>query len=111
MPRTIRFHLDEVCDPRIASGLRQRGVDVTTARDADLLGVSDEGHLAFALLHSRVILTHDTDFLRLHAAGARHAGIVYCPMQASALGELVRALVLIWEILEHDELEGQVQFL
>ena len=29
MPRAIRFHLDENCDPRIAAGLRLHGVDVT----------------------------------------------------------------------------------
>ena len=28
MARTIRFHLDENCDPRIAAGLRLHGADV-----------------------------------------------------------------------------------
>ena len=86
MPRTIRFHLDEVCDPRIALGLRQRGVDITSAREANLLGASDEEHLSFAWSQGRVTLTHDSDFLRLHAADAKHAGIIYCPVQALPLG-------------------------
>ena len=38
MPRTIRFHLDEHCDPAIAAGLRLHGVDVTTTPEAHLLG-------------------------------------------------------------------------
>ena len=35
MARTIRFHLDECCDPAIADGLRRRSIDVTTSQDSD----------------------------------------------------------------------------
>jgi hypothetical protein len=42
MPRTIKFHLDENCDPRIAAGLRLHGIDVSTAADAGLLHASDQ---------------------------------------------------------------------
>jgi hypothetical protein len=111
MSRAIRFHLDEACDPRVAVGLRQRGVSVTTSPDCGLLGAPDEAHLGHALGQVRVILTHDADFLRLHAAGAAHAGIVYCPPQARSLGELVRLLVLIWELLEPAEMHGRVEYL
>jgi predicted nuclease of predicted toxin-antitoxin system len=111
MPRALRFHLDEQCDPRIAAALRQRGVDVSTAAEAGLLGATDEAHLAYAWLQARVIVTHDTDFLRLHAAGADHTGIVYCSPQARSLGEIIRLIVLIWELLEPLELRGQVEFL
>jgi Domain of unknown function (DUF5615) len=111
MARAISFHLDEACDPRVAVGLRQRGASVTTTADAGLLGAPDEAHLAYAWSQARVVLTHDTDFLRLHAAGAAHAGIVYCPPQARSLGELIRLLVLIWELLEPAEMRGRVEYL
>ena|SRR6266851_5904572 len=111
MARTIRFHLDEVCDPRIAAGLRQRGVEVTTTADVSLLGAADEAHLAYAWSQARVIVTHDADFLRLHAAGAEHAGIVYTPPQARSLGELIRLLVVIWELVEPGEIRGHVEYL
>ena len=62
-------------------GLRQRGVDVLTVVEAGMLGASDEEHLKRALNEGRVIFTQDDDFLRLHAAGADHAGIVYAPQQ------------------------------
>lgn len=52
MPKTIRFHLDENCDPRIADGLRMHGVDVTTTVDANLRTESDERQLAYALQSS-----------------------------------------------------------
>jgi predicted nuclease of predicted toxin-antitoxin system len=85
----IRFHLDEHVDHDIARGLRLRGIDVTTANDAGLLGAGDDAHLAFALTAGRVILTHDADYLRAVGAGRLHAGIVYCAMGSKSVGELV----------------------
>lgn len=110
MARTIRFHLDENCDPRIAVGLRLHGIDVTTTSEAGLRGESDERQLGYAADEGRVILTHDGDFLRLAAAGAVHAGIVYGP-QERPLGELVRGVVLIWELLEPEEMRNRVEYL
>ncbi len=110
MPRAIRFHLDEPCDPRIAVALRRRGVAVITAAEAGLLGAPDEAHLAYARSEARVIVTHDADFLRLHAAGAAHFGIVHRPPQTRSLGELIRLLMLIWELLEPGEMRGRVEF-
>jgi hypothetical protein len=100
-----------VCDPRIAAGLRRRGVAASTTADAGLLGAPDEAHLAYAWSQARVIVTHDADFLRLHAAGAEHACIVYCPPQARSLGELIRLLVVIWELVEPSEMRGHVEYL
>ena len=37
MARTIRFHLDECCDPAIADGLRRRKFDVTTTQEVGLI--------------------------------------------------------------------------
>jgi hypothetical protein len=111
MPRTIRFHLDENCDPAIAAGLRHRGVDVTTAVEAGLLHASDEEHISFALTRGRVIFTQDSDFLRLHGAGARHAGIAYCRQRSRGIGEIVDGLLLIREILEPGEMLNRVEYL
>jgi uncharacterized protein with PIN domain len=108
--RTIRFHLDENCDPRIAVGLRLYGIDVTTTSEAGLRRAADERQLGYAAAEGRVIVTRDADFLRLDAAGAVHAGIVYCP-QSRPLGELVRRIVLMWELLEPGEMRGRVEYL
>jgi predicted nuclease of predicted toxin-antitoxin system len=111
MARALRFHLDEVCDPRIAVALRQRGIDVSTARETGLLGASDEGHLAFGWSQARAIVTHDADFLRLHASGAEHAGIIYSPSGARSLGEMIRLLVLMWELLEPGDMRQHIEYL
>ena len=111
MPRTIRFHLDECCDPAIANGLRRRNIDVTTSQEAGLIETEDEQQAAYGLTENRVVFTHDTDFLRFQAAGAPHAGIVYRAKDTLSLGEITKRLVLIWEIYEPEEMANRVEFL
>jgi predicted nuclease of predicted toxin-antitoxin system len=111
MPRTIRFHLDEHCDSAIAAGLRRHSIDVTTTVEAGLLHASDAQHAAYALAQARVLFTQDQDFLRLHAAGIPHAGIAYCRQQSRTLGEIINGLLLIWEVLEPEDMRGRVEFL
>src|SRR4051812_33696668 len=100
MPRTIRFHLDENCDPRIAAGLGLHGVNVTTTPAAGLLHASDEAQLAFAVAEGRVIVTQDTDFLRLAATGQETCGVAFYADQGRSIGQIVRDLLLIWELCE-----------
>jgi hypothetical protein len=111
MLRSLRFHLDESCDPRIAVALRLRGIDVTTANETQLLGATDESHLDFARQDRRAIMTHDADFLRLHAAGLEHTGIIYCHPRSRPLGEIIRLLVLLWELAEPAEMRQHVEYL
>ena len=75
----IRFYTDEHVSKAVIRGLRQRGVDVLTVPEADMMGATDEDHLVFALSSNRVIFTQDANFLRLAAQGLPHAGIVYTP--------------------------------
>ena len=111
MARTIRFHLDECCDPAIANGLRRRNIDVTTSQEAGLIEAEDEQQAAYGLTENRVIFTHDADFLRLQAAGVPHAGIIYRAKDTLSLGEIIKRLVLIWEIYEPKEMVNRVEFL
>jgi predicted nuclease of predicted toxin-antitoxin system len=110
MPRTIRFHLDENADPRIASGLRLHGVDVTTTVELGLLESSDEEQLAYINSQVRVVITQDTDFLRIVAAGRESPGVVFYRSHHS-IGEVIRNCHLIWEIYEPDEMKNRVEFL
>jgi predicted nuclease of predicted toxin-antitoxin system len=67
----IRFHLDENVSGAVALALRRRGVDVSTAVEANLIGADDRAHLEFAQAHDRVLVTYDDDFTRIHASGTR----------------------------------------
>ena len=107
----IRFHLDEHISAGIAAGLRRRNIGVTTAVDAELAGADDAAQLAFAAATGRVLVTHDADFLRLHAQGARHAGIAYCRQGSIPMGALLRRLVLLYDLLSPAEMAGRVEFL
>jgi predicted nuclease of predicted toxin-antitoxin system len=111
MPRTIPFHLDEHIDLAVAQGLRRRGIDVTTTVDAGLLGADDVDHIVFAVAGGRVIFSNDSDFLRLHDENVEHPGIVYCHQQSRSIGEMIRALEFIWEILEPEEMRNRVEFI
>ncbi|MBI1897715.1 MAG: DUF5615 family PIN-like protein [Acidobacteria bacterium] len=107
----IRFHLDEHISAGVAAGLRRRNIDVTTAADAGLIGATDVAHLEFAASSGRVVVTQDDDFLRLHAQGVAHAGIAYCQQQSMSMGEMLRRVVLIHDLLSPEEMAGRVEFL
>ena len=111
MPRTIRFHLDENCPKAVAIGLRRRGIDVTTTPEAGLLEATDEVQAAFALLQRRVIFTQDEDFLAIQASGVPHAGIAFCKKDTRSIGEMIRGLVLLWEVYEPAEVVNRVEYL
>ena len=111
MPRTIKSHLDEHCDPAIATGLRLHGVDVTTTPEAGLRSALDEEHVAFGLATNRVVFTQDEDFLRLNAAGVNHRGIAFCYQQTRSIGQVIAGLLLIWEVYEPGEMVGRVEYL
>jgi predicted nuclease of predicted toxin-antitoxin system len=96
----IRFHLDEHVSPAIARALRQRGIEVLTAREAGLLGASDPEHLARAHADGRMLVTQDDDFLSLHHEGRPHSGIAYCKQGSRSIGQIIASLVLIYEVLE-----------
>lgn len=110
-PDRIRFHLDENVDARVARALQRRGVDVATAVTADLRGATDEVHLHYARRENRVVVTHDDDFLRLAAGDVERAGIVYCRKTKYAVGALIRQLILVFEGLQPDEMQNQIEFL
>jgi len=111
MVREIKFHLDENVSNAIASGLRKRGIDVTTTPEQGLIAVSDEVQLEFSLSQRRVIFTQDTDFLRLNQSNINHLGIVYCSQQTKSIGQIIQGLVLIWELLEPEEMFGRIEYL
>lgn len=110
MAEKVKFYMDEHVPSAVTKGLRMRGVDVLTAQNVGMLDVEDDDHLALATEQNRVTFTQDTDFLRLHAKGVDHAGIVYVPQQ-TPIGYMVRGLMLIYQVLEPEEMRNHVEFL
>ena len=106
----VRFYTDEHVSKAVVIGLRQRGADVLTVSEAGLLGASDEEHLRKAGAEGRIISTQDIDFLRLAAAGIEHTGIVHTS-QVTTAGGIIRGLMLIYQVLEAEEMEGHIEYL
>lgn len=111
MAEKIKFHLDENVRNAIAQGLSRRGIDVTTTPEQSLISISDEAQLQFAVSQNRVIFTQDTDFLRINQNNTNHCGIVYCSQGNKSIGEIIRGLILIWELLEPEDMYCKVEFL
>ncbi|PSQ97968.1 MAG: hypothetical protein BRD55_00780 [Bacteroidetes bacterium SW_9_63_38] len=106
----VRYYLDEHIAEAVATGLRNRGIDVRTLSEAGMLGAGDEDHLAYAYEEGRVLVTYDDDFLRLAAQIEEHGGVALAPQEQS-IRELVRGPTLIAEEMEREEMEGHVEFL
>ncbi len=109
MADKIQFYLDENVPSAVAHGLRLRGVEVVTTPDAGHLGASDTAQLSLAASRNWVPCTQDADFLALHQQGTPHAGLVYAP-QWTPIGDVVRGLRLIHDLLTPEEMRGRVAF-
>lgn len=111
MPGNLRYYIDENLTPEIALQLRLRGVDAISVRDLDLLGADDESHLERATVLGRVLVTTDTDFLRLDAAGIEHAGILFGKQRNHTIGDWVKELASLSYAYEMADFENQVEYI
>jgi predicted nuclease of predicted toxin-antitoxin system len=104
-----RFYLD-VHIPRAAhAALLREGVDVLCGQDVGLAHASDEEHLRVATEMGRVLVSRDTDFLRIGYL-AEHAGIVRVRQRAS-IGEILEALLLVFRSCSADDMRDRVEWL
>ena len=106
----IKFYLDESINVALSTGLKRRGVEVVTARDANNLGLTDVEQLDYAFKNDFVIVTHDDDFLSF-TINKEHAGIVYVHQQKYSVGDLIRNLKLLWDIASPDQMKSHIEFL
>lgn len=111
MAKEIRFYFDVHIPRAVAMGLRRRGIDVVRAQEVGLADVTDEAHLAFALRERRVMVSQDADFIVLVEQGHSNCGLAYCEQGSRSIGEMISALVLIYEILSPDEMRGHIEYM
>ena len=106
----IKFYCDEHIHPAISTAMRNRGADILTAQDVPMLGVVDDSHLQFAASQGRVIITQDTDFLRLHKTGISHAGILFAH-QSKTMSEIIHSLIRIYQMKTEEAMNNQIEYL
>ena len=102
---------DEQIPYQVIEGLRRREIDVVSIQQMDLRSTPDEVILDIAQQQGRVIYSRDADFLRLHAAGAPHAGILYHHPMTYSIGAAIRTVAIACEVLSVEELRNHVEFL
>lgn len=110
MADRLKFYMDEHVPKAVTEGLRRRGVDVITVQELGLQAAEDVLHLERAAQDGRVVFTQDADFLRLHASGLPHRGIVYAHQQ-TPMPHMLRSLMLLHDVLSPDDMVRHVEFL
>lgn len=106
----LKFYADEHISKAVVKGLKARGIDAENCVDLGMQAATDEEHLRYALQERRVIVTYDSDFLKLHQMGLPHAGIAFSSRPKS-IGEMISILLLMHEVLSPDEMENMIEFI
>ena len=111
----IRIYTNESASVAIAEGLKRRGVDAFSTRDAGNLGLTDEEPLVYAGKEKAAVFTHDTDFLQIAARwldeGRTHQGIIYCHQKRYSIGGCVRKLRMLTSVLSSEDMVDHIEFL
>lgn len=110
----LGYYFDHNVWRSIESGVRRRGVSVLTAFADGRSRESDPRILDRAAELGLALFTMDEDLLA-EASLRRHrgelfAGVVYAKQRAYTIGRVVEDLVLVAEISEYSEIEGEVIF-
>ena len=112
----IPLYLDEdSIKNSLVIALRNAGVDVITASDANKLGCTDEEQLIWATDESRVIYSFNVaDFCRLHflymVEGRNHGGIILSKQRYS-VGDQLRGILGLINAVSAEEMRNQQVFL
>lgn len=113
--KKIKIYTDESVPFAVVNGLRLLGVEVQSCQEAHNKGLSDIEQLDYARKNDFVIFTHDDDFLRIDAEymiqEKNHCGIIYAHQKDYSIGECIRRLNLVVDILSPEEMENHVEFL
>lgn len=108
----MKIYADENIERSIIEGLRRRKVEVVSARELGYLSKPDEFHIKKASEIKAVILTHDIDFLRIVSGqGIKHAGIIFSHPKNVSIGQCIKGVELISNILTEEEMENHIEFL
>ncbi len=99
----------------ITQALRRRGVDVLTSQEDGTRESADEELLQRADALGRVLVSQDSDLLRIahrwQNENRRFSGVIFARQQGISIGQCAADLDLIAECCREDELVNQVLFL
>ena len=105
----LKFLADEHIDASAVQGLQRAGIDIVKVEEKGLRGEPDSVLLEEALEEERVVVTRDSDFLKLDSDN-RHSGIVFLtkPVRTSGLIQEVKKVAVG---LGEDDLKDNVVYI
>ena len=111
----LAFYFDEHVPRAIAVGLKLRGADVLTAQQDGSEGASDLDLLRRATALGRVLVSFDRDLLRearlALERGDSFSGLVSAHPLAVSVGECIRDLDVVAQVMEPAEMKDLVVYL
>lgn len=110
----VKVYLDEDVPVQLAKAMRQRGMDVLTTQEAQMLETSDEQQLAYAITQQRALLTHNKrDFVIIHKTylndGKEHYEIIVA--DRNTIGQLLRMISKLCFTLSSEDMRNRLEFL
>ena len=111
----IKIYADENVNGAIVNGLRRRGIEVLSTHEAGNIGITDEDQLEYAVAQQACLFTHDDDLLTIadhwQKIGKEHSGIIFVHQERLTIGEIIRRVKLIVDILSPEEMKNHIEFL
>lgn len=108
----LAVYMDHHVPAAITDGLPSRGIDVITAFEDGHADADDPTLLARATILGRIVFTRDRDFLAIgreaQSSGTAFGGIVYAHQLRVTIGQAVRDLELICQLITPDEVQDQI---
>lgn len=106
----MKIYADENIERSVIEGLRRRGIEVISAGELEYYGKPDEFHIRKASEMKAVILTHDNDFLMI-AERIDHSGIIFSHSRNVSIGQCIRGVELIVNVLSDKDIKNHIEFL
>jgi len=105
----MKFLADEHIDKAVIVALKNR-LDIIGLDEIGKRSLDDKKILEIAKTDNRIVITMDSDFLRLHAAGARHKGILFLTKLLD-VGDIIREIEKIAITYKSEDIENTVLYI
>ena len=106
----MKFLADEHIESSIVTGLNLLGIDTISINEAGKRESNDEEILSWAKDNDRVIITRDSDFVKLHKKGVEHVGIVFIP-KFLAIGKIIVEIEKVSMLFESEHIKNTIVFI
>ena len=112
---SLALYMDVHVPYAVTAGLIGRGVDVITAQWDQTDRWPDEALLNRSTALARVLVSQDEDLLteasERQRKGSTFAGVVFAAQNSISIGQFIRDLEILAQVLDLSDMEDRVEFL